>query len=378
MPKIKTKRTKKRSPKQRFKASPLWLKASGVLIILAILSGIGYGIYWGFTVLLPGALGPGVTPPEYTTVTLYNINSNDNFEPGHIHINVYKTTTEFDDEFDDMTNAEKLAALYPSDIDNSDYWELEAGPKDAADIQLSLADFDGQIIIVIDPEQEFVYESNQILIDMGLYDDNKAFRIPVAQKPTNVVFSNTIDGNASGVCVDGTNRFQIEAYPNHDELTSWDGVHIGDNWEYTTTEFEDLTTTKQEWYLNEDHFCSNGLFYNSSLDSLDYTYNAKQYETLSLYISLPAIKITLNDTITADYGITIENCTSGIEILNNTVDSKYIYLVSTHTLFAGSVIEYDVVLTNRTVSALNFVDLKVPGYDKTDIEVLKTYSFSIT
>lgn len=349
-----------------------WGKLFLVIILLTAVGVGGWFLYRTF-------LSPAGTTPEtelaYTTFSGYNINTYDiEDHDGYVRIDVYVEGDDFDETDEDH--------LYPTtaNLADTDIWEKEVDNKLIDDAKIELSDYDGNIIIVIDSGDASVFETDYMLVDMGVFDGNVEISLPLKQKPSDIGITNWFNGINALPTDNGTNVVELRL-PTHTERTDWSNIHVGTDFDISNDTFDDdLTASEQEFYLDESNFCVIPVL----TDMTDMVSIAKEFlmegvsgstARLSLRTDLPTIKLTFNDSIVKDDGVDT-NTTHGVDINVETngytvfvdedgdIGDTYVFIVSEHNLFDGSECKFDLDFgTNLTVSQIDIGYLEMNGYN---------------
>jgi hypothetical protein len=314
--------------------------------------------------IYPEFMAPATAPTEEdepvalaaTTISFDNYNYKDTENASFVNASLYTTTSSFDSSDD--------ADMYPSSFSDSDAWVLNAsGP--AEDISTDLSDYDSYVYVLVDAGDYSVFESDEALFDFGLVDGNAEIKISLHQKPTGVAVTNIEKDTSKGLpTTDGNYTLEVPHFPKHDLLSDWSGAHIGEDWANSEDDFNSMSTTDQNFYLDEDNFCTIPTLYNRSDDTANLKAETSAKE-LALHTEVPAFKFSFNDTIGSDGTVTDVNLTTSdtaYKIFDNTGNS-YAFLVSKNPIMPGHGVEYEISTgANMTVNAVELGSLSLPSY----------------
>jgi hypothetical protein len=334
------------------------LKVAAYILIVIIAIGAITGIVFTVVPMLGTVSGPGAEEGvENTTLVFDNYNYKDTEDLSFVNATIWTTTSSFDSSDD--------ADMYPASFSSSDAWVKNAsGP--AEDISTDLSDYDGYVYIQVDAGGYSVFESDEKLFDFGLIDGNAEIRISLHQKPSNVAVTNIQDDTSKGLpTADGNYKFEIAAFEQHSALSDWSGIHVGEDWDTSESDFNDSSTSTQDFYLNEENFCDIPTLYNRSDDTANLKAETSAKE-LALSTEVPAYKFSFNDSIGSDgtvldVNLTVDD-TENWQVFDNTGNS-YAFLVSENPLMVGDTVKYGISMgANITVSSVELGSLSLPSY----------------
>jgi hypothetical protein len=210
-----------------------------------------------------------------------------------------------------------------------------------------------------------MFESDEKLVDFSLISGNAELTFNIYQKPNNVAVTNVEKDTSKGLpTADGNYTVTTDSFQKYDTLSAFTNDHIGGNFDTTTEDYNALTSTEKEFWLDEDNFCSIPTLYNRSTDTANLKAETSAKE-LALYTEAPAFKITFNDTIGSDGTVTDVNFTTSdtsYKIFDNT-GNNYAFAVSKNPLMPGDSFTYELTTgANMTISAMEVGSLSIPSY----------------
>lgn len=334
------------------------LKIAAFVLIAIIAIGAVTGILFFVSTIMGTVSGPGAEEPiENTTLVFDNYNYKDTEDLSFVNASIWITTSSFDASDD--------ADMYPASFSSSDAWTLNtSGP--AEDIETDLSAYDGYVYIQIDSGDYSVFESDEKLFDFSLVDGNTEIRISLHQKPSDAAVTNIQDDTSKGLpTADGNYKLELATFPQHSALSDWSGIHVGEDWDTSESEFNDSSTSTQDFYLNEENFCDIPTLYNRSDDTANLKAETASKE-LALYTEVPAYKFSFNDSIGSDgtgtdVNLTVDD-TDNWQVFDDTGNS-YAFLVSENPLMVGDTVKYGIAMgVNMTVSSVELGSLSLPSY----------------
>ena len=322
-----------------------------VIGIVALFSVAGVGIFYGYQYLTAQAQAPATTVSA-TTIELECYVSGEDVSWVKVNVWFPKDSSIFDD---------------PEDIRTKSMYELEVTADEAEDVSVDVSEIP-YFIVEIDPADASVF-SNTEFVEIGGY--NRVLDYDVKDRVTDYNF-NVLNGTmgAINLATDFTNLSTSDNYTlimdcDH-YMTTAAQMHYGDDWETTTSEFNDLDASDKLWFYDEKNFACLDVIYDTSVDT-DKDFD----DPLERLTNAPAIKFTFNTTLSTVDGNTAQvNFTVGNEVPAEIVYSgTIIYLIFYDDIsFEYGSVSYLFEMQTSTHIELDDVDsgwLTVPGDDDT-------------
>lgn len=327
------------------------LKIVMVIGIVAIISIVGCLGFWGIQYLVAQAQAPATTVSA-TTIELECYISDEDVSWVKVNVWFPKDSSTFDD---------------PEDIRTKSMYELEVTADEAEDVSIDVSGIP-YFIVEIDPADASVF-SNTEYVEIGGY--NRVLDYKVKDRVTDYNF-NVLDGTMGAIDLTTgfTNKCTSDNYtlimdcPHY--TTTLAQMHYGDDWETSTSEFNDLDASDKSWFYDEKNFACLDVIYDTSVDT-DKDFD----DPLERLTNAPAIKFTFNTTLsTVDANTAQVNFTVGNEVPAEVVYSgTIIYLIFYYDIsFEYGSVSYLFEMQTSTHIELDDVDsgwLTVPGDDDT-------------
>ena len=288
-----------------------------VIGIVALFSVAGIGIFYGYQYLVAQAQAPATTVSA-TTIELECYVSGEDVSWVKVNVWFPKDSSIFDD---------------PEDIRTKSMYELEVTADEAEDVSIDVSEIP-YFIVEIDPADASVY-SNTEFVEIGGY--NRVLDYKVKDRVTDYNF-NVLDGTMGAIDLTYVNgdtgvplgnrtvtsdNYTLIMDCDH-YMTTAAQMHYGDDWETTTSEFNDLDASDKLWFYDEKNFACLDVIYDTSVDT-DKDFD----DPLERLTNAPAIKFTFNTSLsTVDGNAAQVNFTVGNEVPAEIVYSgTFIYLI---------------------------------------------------
>ena len=208
--------------------------------------------------------------------------------------------------------------------------------KDAEDIKIDLTAYSYGVWIKVDPDGTSVFETEYYWLPAGQNYVN--YSIYVHHLPSDVNF-NILD---SGMATWAVNESTSDNYTLYIDFPSFNtsGTHVGNDWDITDDDWDDLTDLEQSFYRDEANFRSASPIYSPVVDT-DKDFSTTWERITTAY----CIRFTMNTTIVETEGNAAEARFEVSEDYANLVTFKvigvYVYMVFSQTIMAGAIIPFE-------------------------------------
>jgi hypothetical protein len=354
-----------------FKDQPTWIKLISIVGLIMIVFGLFAAIAISASFLLPGGLNPGVpgdTTPASTAIKTISYQDGEDVS-NFLTIDTYHPdyTSDFDPTDEEDLRPDSLTG---------DKWERDIDGKDVDDVELDLTseEYQGYFYIEIDPDGDTVFSNNHHLCYGG---SNGILTIYVYDLSSDVYFTNfdQTSGTNAIPTSDGNYSLSVTGFPIH--TSSWSNKHVGDDWETSSDDYDEMSLSEKEEYLDEENWCIQAPTY-SPEDDTDKDYE----EGLERYTNVFSWKFQMNDTIsTVDGNVKQVNVTlddiSDDEV-ETVISGQYLYIACARIVDVGFDLDYEIEFgANITCSNIYGGRLTVPDDDNTGLSY-SAYSFSMS